>query len=247
MGANAQTTVPSFVASQVLTADQQNQSARTGVPVFATTVTRDAAFGGTGEKTLAEGQLCYVEGTGLQTYNGSSWVTWGAAPTSGFTVVKAETSFSASASVTADNVFTSSYSNYRIVFKYQTSTTGGIYARLRASGSSATGTNYNWQRILGNGGTITGAQNAGISYWELGNATNGAYNSLIIIDLISPQLAEPTLFSNVNPYHNGSYATPLLFTSGGNHSLSTAYDGIELYPATGTTTGAYTIYGYGKS
>lgn len=81
MGANAQTTVPTFVTSQVLTSDQMNQSARTGVPVFATTVTRDAAFGGTGEKTLAEGQMCYVEGTGLQTYNGSTWVTWGATPT----------------------------------------------------------------------------------------------------------------------------------------------------------------------
>lgn len=80
MGANAQTTVPTFTASQILTADQQNQSARTGVPVFATTTTRDAGFGGTGEKTLAEGQLAYVEGTGLQTYNGTSWVTWGAVP-----------------------------------------------------------------------------------------------------------------------------------------------------------------------
>lgn len=77
MGANAQTTVPTFTAGQVLTAAQQNDSARTGVPVFASTVTRDAGFGGSGEKTLAEGQLCYVEGTGLQTYNGSAWVTWG--------------------------------------------------------------------------------------------------------------------------------------------------------------------------
>ena len=55
MGANAQTTVPTFVTSQVLTADQMNQSARTGVPVFADSTARDAAFGGTGEKTLAEG------------------------------------------------------------------------------------------------------------------------------------------------------------------------------------------------
>jgi hypothetical protein len=80
MGANAQITVPTFTAGEVLTAAQQNQSARTGVPVFATTVTRDAAFGGTGEKTLAEGQLCYVESVGLQSYNGSAWVTWGLTP-----------------------------------------------------------------------------------------------------------------------------------------------------------------------
>ena len=74
MGANAQTTVPTFTASQVLTADQMNQSARTGVPVFADTTARDAAFGGAGEKTLAEGQLCYLESTDkVQFYNGTAW------------------------------------------------------------------------------------------------------------------------------------------------------------------------------
>ena len=78
MGLNAQTTVPTFVASQVLTADQQNQSARTGVPVFATTVERDAAFGGSGEKTLAEGQLCYLEDSNVvQYYDGAAWATVG--------------------------------------------------------------------------------------------------------------------------------------------------------------------------
>ena len=79
MGANAQTTVPTFVASQVLTADQLNQSARTGVPVFAGTTERDAAFGGAGEKTLAEGQLCYLESTNkVQYYDGSAWANLGA-------------------------------------------------------------------------------------------------------------------------------------------------------------------------
>jgi hypothetical protein len=74
MGANAQTAVPTFTAGQVLTAAQMNESARTGVPVFATTVERDAAFGGTGEKVLAEGQLAYIEaGDVVQYYTGSTW------------------------------------------------------------------------------------------------------------------------------------------------------------------------------
>lgn len=76
MGANAQTTVPTFTASQILTAAQMNQSARTGVPVFATTTDRDAAFGGAGEKTLAEGQLAYIEASDIvQYYDGSAWKT----------------------------------------------------------------------------------------------------------------------------------------------------------------------------
>ena len=78
MGANAQTSVPLFVANSVLTAAQQNISAATGVPVFATTVTRDAAFGGS-NKVLAEGQLCYLESTDVvQYYTGAAWASVGA-------------------------------------------------------------------------------------------------------------------------------------------------------------------------
>lgn len=75
MGANAQTTVPTFTAGQVLTAAQMNASARTGVPVFADTTARDAGFGGSGEKTLAQGQLVFIEsGNIIQFYDGAAWV-----------------------------------------------------------------------------------------------------------------------------------------------------------------------------
>ncbi len=78
MGANAQTSVPLFVANSVLTAAQQNISAATGIPVFSTTVTRDAAFGGS-NKVLAEGQLCYLESTDVvQYYSGAAWASVGA-------------------------------------------------------------------------------------------------------------------------------------------------------------------------
>ena len=75
MGANAQTSVPKYTAGEVLTAANQNISAGTGVPVFATTATRDAAFGGTGEKVLAEGQTCYIEAAPnrLMIYDGTTW------------------------------------------------------------------------------------------------------------------------------------------------------------------------------
>jgi hypothetical protein len=77
MGANAQTAVPVFTAGQVLTAAQVTQI-NTGIPVFATTVTRDAAFGGAGEKTLAQGQFCYLESTSkMQVYTGSAWANVG--------------------------------------------------------------------------------------------------------------------------------------------------------------------------
>jgi len=63
MGANAVTTTYDFVANQILTAAQMD-NVNCGIPVFASTTTRDAAFGGAGEKTLAQGQFCYLESTG---------------------------------------------------------------------------------------------------------------------------------------------------------------------------------------
>jgi len=73
MGANAVTTVPVYTAGEVLTAADLNIT-NSGIPVFATTTTRDAAFGGTGEKTLAEGQFAYIEATNAtQYYDGAAW------------------------------------------------------------------------------------------------------------------------------------------------------------------------------
>jgi hypothetical protein len=77
MGANAVTSVPTYVAGQVLDASRLNVT-NSGVPVFADTTARDAGFGGTGEKVLAEGQLCYLESTNkVQYYDGSAWANLG--------------------------------------------------------------------------------------------------------------------------------------------------------------------------
>lgn len=74
MGANQQTSVPAFQTGQVLTATQVTQI-NTGVPVFADSTARTNAFGGTGEKVLAQGQLSYLESDGkIYVYDGTSWV-----------------------------------------------------------------------------------------------------------------------------------------------------------------------------
>ena len=74
MGANASTAVPLYASGQVLDAARLNLT-NNGIPVFSGTATRDAAFGGSGEKVLAEGQFVYLEDTNsLQVYNSSVFV-----------------------------------------------------------------------------------------------------------------------------------------------------------------------------
>ena len=73
MGANAVTKVPVYQAADVLTAANLNIT-NSGIPVFSGTATRDAAFGGSGEKTLAEGQFAYLEDSNTtQYYDGAAW------------------------------------------------------------------------------------------------------------------------------------------------------------------------------
>ena len=78
MGANASTAVPLYASGQVLDAARLNLT-NAGIPVFSGTATRDAAFGGSGEKVLAEGQFAYLEDTdALQYYDGASFKSVGA-------------------------------------------------------------------------------------------------------------------------------------------------------------------------
>jgi hypothetical protein len=242
--ANEQTTVPLFVAAEVLTAADMNLSAGTGVPVFANTTTRDAGFGGAGEKVLAEGQLCYLSSTNVvQYYDGAAWQSVGSNP--GLVCVVAETAFTAAASVTADGVFTSSYTNYLLLVNYTTSTTVFASLQLRASGTSAT-TNYNRQYINGNDSSLGAARTTSASSYDFGFYTNGDYKSSARVELFAPQLAQATNFISLNAVSPAGY-TPLNMFMSGNHTTATAYDGIQILVSSGTMTGTYAIYGYSKT
>lgn len=65
-----------FVSGEVLTAANVNTYLQDQVIArFATTAARDAAYGGAGEPTLAEGMFAYTDDTNtLWFYTGSAWV-----------------------------------------------------------------------------------------------------------------------------------------------------------------------------
>lgn len=238
MGANAQTSVPVFTAGQILTAVQQNQI-NTGIPVFATTTTRDAAFGGTGEKTLAEGQFAYIEASNAtQYYDGSSWLAVGT--TAGLIPITAETSFSAVSTLTVDNVFSSTYTNYFLTFVWSNSTGANNFVKMRVGGAAAS-TNYNRNRIYsvsaGVGNELDTAQTSGrITGGSTATAAAGMY-------IYRPFVAAPTIW--LNQFETGDGATHEIVNI--THTTATAYDGFEISPSAGTITGNYTVYGLAKA
>jgi hypothetical protein len=241
MGANAQTTVPTFTSGQVLTAEQQNQSARTGVPVFATTVERDAAFNGSGEKVLAEGQLAYLEDSNIvQYYDGAAWATVGPIP-GGLALISTTTIGTAVASVTVSGAFSATYDNYRIIVS---GGAGSTNDRLKMT-VGATTTGYYSSAIGQSYGNVTqaGAVSNGAA-WDF----VGYFNTdgiALDMQVLAPNLAK-------NTFINGGYAQNLTtgagFAVGGYVANTTQYTAFTITTNAGTLTGGtIRVYGYANS
>jgi hypothetical protein len=243
MGANAQIEVPAFTAGQVLTAAEMTQ-VNTGIPVFATTVTRDAAFGGAGEKVLAQGQYAYIEATStLQVYTGSAWVT----ATSGLTYITGTTFSGATTVSLPTNTFTSTYSNYRIIFS-SVLTSSTLTMRYRTAGTDNTASSYIYAR---NGFDGTATLNVGASFTTSNNIAYGwdtASNHTWVFDVYRPQ---ETAFTNITwAGHSApaSYGGVGATTGYGVFQATTSFDALTFISSVASNlTGTYRVYGYQNS
>jgi len=242
--ANTQTAVPLFVANAVLTAAQQNISAGTGVPVFATTVTRDAAFGGS-NKALAEGQLCYLESTNVvQYYDGAAWATVGPATAGALVLLSATTIGTTVSSVTVTSAFSATYDAYKIVV---TGGAGSTNQPLTLTlGSASTGYYATYFRTASASSATYDGQvtNNGAGWTEFGYGTTSGLG--MNIELLSPFLAKTTIASGV--YTRGNTTGVGVGTISGFLNDTTSYTAFTITPATGTMTGGTVrVYGYANS
>ena len=250
MGANAQTSVPTFTAGDVLTAANMNISARTGVPVFADTTARDAAFGGTGEKVLAEGQLCYVENlTGaaqIQYYDGSNWVSL----SSGGLVFLTSATFTTATSFSLPNdTFTSTYRNYLIQVNISALTSDADFTgRLRIAGTDQTSANYTWSALgFANNGATSNNNNSTQTAWGLGESDNSAtlQRYQLFLDLCQPKINAPTIGRMWYNYVDKG-ATANVFRIGTlvteNSQEADSFSFISSVAS--SMTGSYRVYGY---
>jgi hypothetical protein len=244
MGANAQTAVPVFTAGQVLTASQQSQI-NTGIPVFATTTTRDAAFGGTGEKTLAQGQTCYIEATSeYQTYTGSAWQNM----TPGLVFISTTTIGSGVSTVSLPaNTFTSAFANYRIIYTFPAAVTGSaqltINTRLRAGGTDDSSAAYSWNGFTSAASltnNVSANQTSMLTVYVRNGFEERSFGSM---EVYNPQLATETNIT-LNSWSDFGGTFYNLFENG-MLNTTTVYDSLTFVISGGTLTGGkISVYGY---
>lgn len=140
--------------------------------------------------------------------------------------------------------FTTDFDFYRVMIRYQTSTTNVLFGQLRTGTTNAT-TNYNVSAIQGYlGFGVTVSRDNAQAQMTMGTPSNGAFWNASVVDIMGPRLAEPTTFTNHNTRNDNNYTNISNYIIDGNHSTATAYESLRIFVSSGTFTGTMAIYGY---
>jgi len=147
--------------------------------------------------------------------------------------------FTACSSLSLNGMFSADYDNYMVLVRHVSSTDTALFARYRASGVNADAANYTDQSLDAFGSTVSAVRSTsqtGARYGVLSSSQRGGDT----IYVYGPALAQPTASRNVNA---GAQSNAYIGDRAAIHSLSTAYDGLTLFPASGTFDGLVSVYG----
>lgn len=152
-------------------------------------------------------------------------------------------SFSGASAISINGCFTSEFDWYTIKFDVTTSGSAVLRAKLRLSGTDATGAYDNQRDGLINTTTSLTQNLNNDEIVLIYSGVTGRQSGTV--DLFGPALASST----TGMVFAGAAANPMTSTSGlihksfFSHRTTTAYDGISVIPSTGTITGSIRVYG----
>jgi len=150
-----------------------------------------------------------------------------------------QVTFTAVTSLSLNGVFSAGFDNYVISIRHVGSSYDGVRMRLRAAGSDASGSDYTRQELQANGSSVSanrlGSLNIAPTF-----STSSTQRSGTTVMMYGPALAQPTASRTIEALgESGGYIYDIAWT----HSLSTAYDGVTIFPASANITGALQVYG----
>ena len=153
------------------------------------------------------------------------------------------TTLSAVASQSINNVFSTTYQNYRIILDATGSTTANITFRLRVGGVDTSSATYTRQYIYASSTSLSSARSTTDTSWNIADITS-ANRSFVIMDIANPFLSEKTggLTSSMSNYPT----TGTLTFNNYAQDSSTSFTSFTLIASSGTMTGNVSVYGYSK-
>ena len=172
-----------------------------------------------------------------------SWAT-PATSASGLTFISGATFTSVAAVSAPTSSFTSTYTNYKVIFTLTSAPTDALTLRLRASGSdNTTSAYYTGQNRINYSGTRSDYGGSGLSSINLGTTSSSPPEwTQYTLDFRNPQVA---LQTTINIF--GSSGSIVSTTGVGAFNGTTAFDAFSIIIASSTISGNYRIYGYQNS
>jgi hypothetical protein len=223
---------PAF--SKLSSDDVNNYLADQVIMRFATTAARDAAFGGVGEPTLAEGMTAYIDADNtIYTYDGSNWVKMVSASTPVGMEKIVEVPTTTGGSVSFTDVFSNKYDNYKLVGGFSTNNSGYCYIRFGGSSTNhlMSGEYQNWNSSTRNG------DNGADGYCFLAGNTYNGFAS----EIQNPNIAANTYCNSVGGGASYTTTTHIIVQN------ITQFTGFTFVLGAGSFTGgSISLYGYRK-
>ena len=206
----------------------------------------DAAARGSAIPSPSEGMLTYNKDTDqLELYDGAAFGPVGS--DAGLVHINT-TAFSAVSAISLNNVFSATYDNYSIVFNNLIGSSATFASiRLRASGTDASGNNYNRQLIRAQNTTIQGSRDANINTFEACvRYDSGSTKTIANLFMSAPFLAAHTTMHTTD--NEGAFGTGVnWFAEMFNHALTNSYDGFTILAGGASTiTGSVSVFGWKK-
>jgi len=239
--------------------------ASTGNAVSNATYWTLMAQGGTdvGTTLTTQGDILYRDGSGLQRLpkgtagqvlqmnSGATAPEYGTV--SSDMVLLHTTSAMSGATVAVDNVFSSTYTNYRVIISnyYPASNTGAVF-RFRNGGSSLTASDYTYTHTRQERSSSTVSQDSTANAWgnnmaewfQTSYSGNSDYTLQATIDIFNPSIAKPLYWRTSSIGWDNGANWLINVTGGGTYRVSTASDGIEFFASSGNISGGILkIYG----
>jgi hypothetical protein len=155
--------------------------------------------------------------------------------------------FASASTISLNGIFSSTYTNYRILFTATNATSNDLdlYTRLRLSGIDALGsTDYRFGVLRNTYGGGTSNQFAnGASTMQGGTITNLSENYLTF-EVSNPFVTKNTTFLTYGTSRGSSGGGGWAWSGSGIHILNTSYDGITFFANGENITGTVCVYGY---
>jgi len=195
--------------------------------------------------TPTDGMTSYLQDTDkLEIYNGSAWVQVGNQP--GLQLID-NSSFSAVTTHFRDSLFSATYANYKIIINITSASVNGAQLNLRTRTvgpppADETGSNYRVGEYKV--GTANSQAATNVNNSLLTNGTLGLMSSTsgfgVDINIFDPFKAERTKYTAIGAGGN-------LQVTGVTMIVATVYQGITIFPSSGTITGTMAVYGWRES